>query len=939
MADINKYEILISTKETSDPEKAESIKKSLDSPSVVFSKQDEIRREIASFAPPEGQQLNTKDIAFLNSALNKLASIIRSIITVGVGAGGLGSKPSARSFGDVGEEEVVSPRPKRKRKKAIAPPSDVPPWEGEEQPPPPARAKPVTKKKAERKWDWVSPSEQKTEAEDVAEAKRAKREKSKQPRLPARRATGEKKSFVESSDALMSQIKSDFAKFKEKFARGVRTRLQAEHDEGFKVVEGKRGAYTRRGGTEVLKIANMRELTNALIKLTNSTEKTAALAKEGPAAMIGHASGVVAEQMIGKLGTKPRAQDTKAIKQIVSHINKYGYEGSNKAIQELVKSQEVKEKNIPIGERKGISVRQFKKTIETDAVDRKIKPSIRPVFAETVAKEEINRTIGKSIQEIVIPRPVAGPQGFPAMQMKSGGHRTLSPEYEFTPGILEAGEFARKLIGVGGKNLPDKAITERIQRATTNRYIDKEGKSVAKVPNVKQMMVAGDVGGMASHASDIMEVLKTDKKGRLELINAYRTVLSAKGEKVSGKIPTDKKGQLEYLNKLGADAKRLSLGFDDILVAMGKLSKSNIFERLLGSLTTEGKGKTSPLRTTMRDIGRRDEAVDQFNKRIAEVFTQQEVIDPGKPRAAYYQSKASKLVSPRLTAGGPEDYVGAADKNAALVALNKETEQFLALHKGTAGYTETLTSQGIGESRAPDVKPDPRDPSKIITNAFTTDIREEMPLGEYSNWARTVASVYQAGGGGSTSGGEITGGLEMPKLQSQRGRELAQSGMWGEGYGFNLQTVIADSVGTHEDQIEIAGKAVNRFSEYVKPRIKDVKDVESADVVAQDIVKSFAPAIGEQLRMKEPGKAGDDRLLVSEISKILTSKTGASLDQQAVTIIERIFTSLGTKMTTHAGSKGTVTFKKGEEGELGYTKRQAFTHEVMSDMLEKRKKA
>lgn len=931
MADDNKYTITIATKDTSDPEKAEGIKQRIESPQESLKDIGALHKDILAFGNKSG---TSQDKEFIGQAFNKFMTVLntatRSVSGVGQNiekeqketseeSGAKEIKKAASNLEEVTTElkEVIKEtrREGNKEKKPKTKPGQksAPPWEGEEQPPLP-------------------------ESDLIFSSGRNKK-KTYQPGLPARRATGEKKSFIESSDALMSQIKSDFAKFKEKFASSMRTRLQAEHDEGFKVVEGKGGAYTRRGGTEVLKIANMPELINALIKLTNSTEKTAALADEGPAAMIGHASDVVAEQMIGKLGTKPKAQDAKAIKQIVSNINKYGYEGSNKAIQKLVKSQEVKEKNIPIGERKGINVSQFKETIEADAAIKGTKPNIRPVFAETVAKEEINRTIGKSIQEIVIPRPVAGPQGFPAMQMKSGGHRTLSPEYEFSPGILEAGEFARKLIGVGGKNLPDKAITERIQGATTNRYINKEGKSVSKVPNIRQMMVAGDVGGMASHASDIMEVLKTDKKGRLELINAYRTVLSAKGQKVSDTIPTGKKEQLEYLSKLGADAKRLSLGFDDVLVAMGKLTKSSIFERLFGSLTTESTGKTSPLRTTMRNIGKGEDAVNQFNKRIAEVFVQQEAIDPGKPRAAYYQSKVSKLISPRLTVGGPEDYVGSADRKASLIALNKETEQFLALHKGTAGYTETLTSQGIGESRAPGVKPDPRDPSKIITNAYTTDIRAEMPLGEQSNWSRSIAPVYQTGEGGTTFGGEITGGLEMPKLQSQRGRDLEQSGMWGKGYGLNLQTVMADSAGTFEDQIEIAGKAVNRFSEYVKPRIKDVKDVESADVISQDIVKSFAPAIGEQLRMKEPGKAGDDRLLVSEISKILTSKTGASLDQRAVTIIERIFTSLGTKMTTHAGSKGTVTFKKGEEGELGYTKRQAFTHEIMSDMLEKRKKA
>ena len=936
MADINKYEILISTKETSDPKKAESIKKSLDSPSVAFTNQDEIRREIASFATPEGPQLNTKDIAFLNSALNKLASIIKSIITVGVGVGGTCGKSPVRGFGDVSEEEAVPSRPRRKRKKVITPPPSVSPWQEEEQPPI-EQPKPVTKRKGkQKKWDWVAPSERKAE---VVEAERAKKEKAEQPKIPARRTTGKEISLVESSDALMSQIKNDFAKFKKSLADTIRTRLQTEHAGGFKVVEEKGGAYTRRGGTEVLKIANVRELTSALLKLTNSVEKTAALEKEGPAAMIEHASDVVAKEMIGKLGKKEKTQSAEAVRRTVAYINKHGYEGSNEAIKKLVKGRAEKERGIPLEERKGISVRQFNKVMAADATARGVEPNIRSVFGETVAKEEINRTIGKAVKEVVIPRPVAGPQGLPAIKIPSGGHRALAPEYEFTPGILAAGEFAGKLIKAGGKALPEKAVTERLQRVTTDKDIDARGRVITKVPNIKQMMVAGDVGGMAAHASDIMEVLKTDKKGRLELISAYRTVLGKKGEKIATEtIPKGKKEQLKYLEDLSGKAKRCSLGFDDVIVAMGKLTKSNIYERLLGSLTAEGVGgKTSPVRTTMRDIGRTEDAITQFNKRIREPFTQQEIISEHKPRLSYYQSKVSKMISPRLTAGGPEDFVGGVETKASLTALNKQTEQFLALKGGVAGYPEKLTSQGVAESRSVKVAPDPRDASKIITNAFTEDIRKTMPLGEWSNFGRSIASVYQATGGGKAAGGVVTGGLEMSRLQSQRGRAVEKSGMWGKGYGLNLQTVIADSAGTFEDQIEIAGKAVNRFSEYIKPKIKDVKDVGSADVVAQDIVKSFAPAIGAQLRMKEPGKATGDKLLVSEISKVLTSKTGASLGQQSVSIVERIFTALGTKMTTHAGSKGTVTFKKGEEGELGYTKRPTPTHELMSGLLKEKK--
>jgi hypothetical protein len=1005
VAEGNLYIIRIETKDTSDPEKAENVEKSLRDPISAIANQDQIRKDIANLAP-KGRG-TTEDSKFQGQSLKKLDSITKNAargfdvppktktkIPQDTGAketkeaadkliGAAGAiEKAAKQEGTEGKKgaKTTIPQPKTGREKPTqeeyneykkereqkltdehnkkvarrnaeakrlqdkqtktpVPPSYV----TEEIPagqPPEKPIQPTQKKKPKRKREWVASSAVETKAE---ETERKKQEATKRPKIPSRRTTGEGQSVIESSDALMNQIRSDFAKFKKSLASTIRTRLQTEHAGGFKIVEGKGGAYTRRGGAEVLKIANMKELTNALLKLTNSMKDTEALAEKGPAAMIEHASDVVAKGMIGKLGKKEKTQSAAAVRQTVDYINKHGYEGSNAAIKELVKDKTEAERDIPIEKRKGIGVRQFNAAMARDATKRGVEPDVRSVFAETVAKEEISRTIGKSIKEIAIPRPVAGPQGLPAVQIPSGGHRSLAPEYEFTPGILAAGEFAGKLIGAGGKALPDEAITKRVQRTLTDKEIDERtGKVKTKVPNIKQMMMAGDVGGMAEHASDVTEVLKTDKKGRLKLIDAYRTSIGAKeGKAPTEKIPSGKKEQLVYLDKLATDAKRLSLGFDDVLIAMGKLSKSNIYERLLGSLTAEGVGgKTSPVRTTMKNIGIDEEAVGKFQKRIGEVFTQQEIVDPSKPRLPYYQSKKTKLISPRLTSADPDAFVGGEQTNASLVALNKQTEQFLALHKGKAAYPEALTSQGIGETPSVKTKADPRDPSKIITNMFTENISKLMPLGEWRNPARSVAPTYQALGGAQAAHGQILGPLERPLIQSERGRAVEKSGMWGKGgYGVNLQTVMGDSANTFEDQIEVAGKAVDRFSEYVKPRIKDVKDVESAQVVAKGIVKNMAPAIGAQLGMKGAEKTGESKLLVQEISKILTSKTGADLGKQAVSVIERIFTTLGTKMTTHAGSKGTVTFKSGAEGELGYTKRPTFPHELMAEMLEKKKKA
>ncbi|NIA12268.1 MAG: hypothetical protein GWP10_21755, partial [Nitrospiraceae bacterium] len=856
MADINEYKISIETKDVSDKKRAERVRQSLQNPIDAVKNQDTIREDIAKIVSKPGSNLTEKDLKFVNQALEQLSGITKNVARnteVKSGSKGLSSeglignfknvqdtqakeikglatdlkdaandikiaaKELQKTVEEVRSEEVQQAGILKKKKRTST--AGTPPWAGEEEPPIPGeQPKPTKKKILKKEQNLVQP---------VTVTEVSKPEVTRIPRIISRRATGKETSLIESSDALMAQIKNDFIKFKNSLATTIRTRLEAEHAGSFQVVEGKGGAYTKHGGTEVLKIANMKLLTDALLKLTNSVEKTAALEKEGPAAMIKGASSHVVADMVATMGKTVAIQQREALKRTTSYINKYGYSGENKVVQKLVERQTKKESKIPISERKGINVNQLKRAIgESD---------ISSVVAETIGKENISRVIGKAIQEVAIPKPVAGPQGLPAVKLQSGRYRALAPEYQFTPGILKASEFARKLIKTGGKSLPDKAIIERVQEAvSTTRISERTGERVAKVPNVRQMLVKNDIAGIASLSSDVMEVMKTDKKGRLKLINAYEKVLGGKGEKILTKSPIGKKEQLVYLEKLALDAKKLSLGFDDVIVAMGKLSKSNIYDRLLGLLTTESVGgKTSPIRTTMKNVGIDENAINQFNKRIREPFTQQELVDEYKPRLSYYQSKVSKVISPKLTSGGEGAFVNSVETKAALKALNRETEKYLALRKGEAGIPQKLTSQGIAESRAVSVHEDPRNISRIITNAFTEDIRQLMPLGKWSNFGRNVASTYQGIGGGRTKGGVIVGGFEEPLLKSKRSAELEKSGMWGKkGYGLNLQTVLADSAHTFEDQIEIAGKAVNRFSEYIKPKIENVKDVESAKLVA-----------------------------------------------------------------------------------------------------------
>ena len=565
MSEINKYLIAIETKETSDPEKAESIKKRIEDPTEVRKNFGVLHKDILSMGAGSRTAADEK---FIGQAFKALNSVITTIVQTLKGiqqptakkpkqqeakeetkatkevTSGLRKTSKELEKTAISLEKTTKELQKSKKEQPKKTTGTVP-WAGEEQPPIPVPKSKIKQKKSKRRWDLVAPSAPATEVEARAteqEKKRAaeqeKKRAAEKPKIPHRRPTGKEASLIDSSDALMSQIKNDFRKFKKNLADTIRTRLQTEHASGFQVVEGKKGAYTRRGGTEILKIADMAKLTNALVKLTNATDKEiTALAEKGPEAMIERASTVSMENLVSGFGKTGKTRMSGSLKQITEYLNKHGYEGTNAAVQKLITRQTTKEKKLPVSERQGVTTRQLKQALGGAKATQQ---DINKVLAETSGKEYIGRNIGEAIQEVVVPRPVAGPQGLPAVQLQTGRHRALAPEYEFTPGILAASEFAGKLIKTGGKDLPGKDITDRIKGTITDKYVDERGKVTTKVPNIKQMMVAGDVGGMAAHASDIMEVMKTDKKGRLELINAYRTVLGAKGKKVIEVIPKGK---------------------------------------------------------------------------------------------------------------------------------------------------------------------------------------------------------------------------------------------------------------------------------------------------------------------------------------------------------------------------------------------------------------
>ena len=741
--------------------------------------------------------------------------------------------------------------------------------------------------------------------------------------IPAVTQVAEKKSLIDSSDVLMNQIRKDYESFKVKFAKTVKSQLVSAYGESFQIIGKGSAQYTKRGGVDVLKIADIGILVNALKMLTNTTEEAALkLAKEkGAEALVTKASRATMEEFSGEFGKTKTERTQRSIAKITEYINKHGYEGLNKGIQQIVQKQQARGLGVTEQQiRKALVVRE--EGAKRGAVSQE---RLMDLLSETAGRSRVYERIGAAIKEIEIPRPQKGPQGMPAMQMPSGRYRALAQEYRFTPGIMVAQKMAENIISTGGKEIESKkALAQKVQKIS---------------PELPKMIVEDQKAALAEHASSIMDVMKTDKKGRLELINAYRTTLSAKyGREPTQQIPKSKVGQLKYLDDLANKAKKAAIGFDDVLVAMGKFSKTSIYDRLFDTLTKESVGITSPLRTTVKSLGEglteSTQSVKTFNKRVREPFTEQELVEEDLPLLSWYQGKSSKLNVPVLTGAAGGEIVAGELQRKQLVAHNREIEKYLAL----SGKQFRLSSQGVGESRSVKLASDVTDPFRMRMNVFAGNIREYIPLGEWSNFARTLAPTYHALGGGKALGGKVIGELETPLLQSIRGRAAEKEGLWGEGgYGLNLQTVIKDSAGTFEDQIEIAGKAVNRFAKYIKPMIKDVSGVEGAELVAKDIVSKYAPDIGKTFGIGGVGEGETGREMVSEISKVLTSAGGESLEAVAVKIVERLFTALGTKMTTHYGSKGVVKFGKGEEGELGYVEQATSYHKLIQKMLETKK--
>jgi len=467
VASVNKYEITVSTKDTSDPKKAERIKKQLDDPTYVSKNLDVLRKDIGSMSSEAGTK---GDDRFVRQAVRRLKSITDSVVKASAGLtqvkgkqpkqtqtvkenkdvvnelkeAAKETKKAAKDIKEAAKEFKSEVKKTKKDKVSITKTSkaeDAALWESKQE---------VVPKKTVSRRPKVKPhstpadlevdgyySEERVvkrrkRADDLARRKKRIVEKKIQPdvvdepvqlprtsqtpkkkfeytvpmstidkvsisnavlsqrkeriSLPSQTQTAEQRSLISSSDVLMSQIQKDFKNFKVNFAKSIRAQLTSSHGRAFQVIGEGKMPYTRRGGAEVLKIANIDMLIGALRSLTNISMDTAIAMKKS-----GSVSEMVTKASRGamiKRSAESHATSKQTISEITKYINKHGYEGLNEGITKIVRKQR------PEGG--GVTEQEIRKALlvkKEGAKRRTVSPEgLQDLLAETAGRSYVQES-------------------------------------------------------------------------------------------------------------------------------------------------------------------------------------------------------------------------------------------------------------------------------------------------------------------------------------------------------------------------------------------------------------------------------------------------------------------------------------------------------------------------------------------------------------------
>ena len=661
--------------------------------------------------------------------------------------------------------------------------------------------------------------------------------------------------------------------------------IKDEAGEAFKLAEG--------GREFELKIANISELKKAL-------------SEYGEAAGPGSTPASIAEQFKGAfvqktLGTykSPDVMANEIYKSLFT-IDKRVIPKFGKTVEELYKG-----------------LKSDKLTISDVAGRSDISELYKNIVVKPMAQRELE---DKFIKRISVPAAKLTKQGTMAFETKYGAERALTSFATITTGLEKLLSELKKL------DIP----AEEYHRAAL---------AVEQAP-LYPRSGGPEEAEMIKLADDLInKVLKSG--GTKEVYTGYKKAISLRqietgrmtGEEASEFIAAQH-GMDELIDK----AKELKINSLDVAKALNEIDFENFYD-VLDRLFKAGK--VPLLEQKARGIGRYDErTMRQIAGVVNDLLGLLPTEAPGRPKRTAYDEESLRVFTKAVGDLKPaEQKKHIIDVNMLWREMAQNAEklgQSLFKDKPYLGRP-MATSIDLSDASSANLKQFNQELSsnlkyldKTMMGMSTANIRAMAPFERFSSIQRQMSYAMSAIQGGLPGGGK----LETPSLVSEAERKMIESGKYGAGgYGLNVLTELRNTASTFEDQIVIAGRLADVFTEVTKNLVKPAAAfVESGGggmitgitpgiqriTKRGEKVLEQAPEVDFKKAMEEAVDKFQDifgvpqrytgRADIAEISKmvetVVREHRGESIEVQISKITETFLNYFGRKFSTRFGTKG-----------------------------------
>jgi len=683
---------------------------------------------------------------------------------------------------------------------------------------------------------------------------------------------------------VLTNVDKGFNKFKKKLFESLTTTFKLELGDRFKVVgRSFEDAFKTVGNMERLTVVDMGKL-KAVLQDLGGTAKGAA--------------------------NDPEVLFNRAIEQIIRVSRPATAPEKGLSIREAEVLYDVIRRKGPIASspdffsiKENESRRQFIERMYTSNTAMN-DPGVLKALKDFVYKSEVSAKLSNVSQNVDIPRYQVVQGGVPVIQTDTGSFRLVEPRTRFKSGHLMAAE----MLGYKGKELG----------------------------RVKETLLSTDTGDIERLSNNLWNELFKARGGKLAgpIINAAGKVLGkdySDQALVNEALKTGKdikRLRDQTLSKIKEDMENMAKPYSEVFHAMSTFEDITVFDEMLSNLTRTGVGRTSPVLRFVQRMGTGDErAPSVFMKDIGRPVTALDQYYPERPLAAVQAHLATSVETDFLT----NRYYGRPQPGQEV----QEVQAVNYLAAKAAPYAGVKFSTiGTSEGKAASFGMT-TDEERLVLNMYRGDAGDYIPFGRLRQEGRVIYPVTQARSFRYIDKqGRVA--ADVPKVLSENEARVAAYGPYpsrDKGYGINLVTKIVDSAGVFEDQFLISAKVMKGFTTTVKNIIGDLETLQKLKETpgltgkkAQEIIAESPAMAGVKLNTNA------DVIAVGAIDRILSSSNDVEL--ATAQIVNTVFSTINTKLSTRPGSKGTVKYVEPEV--LGTQVRPLNVQEMMVKLLEKK---